>query len=612
MSVGHDVAELGGNGRDTSRGAGRRIALASGIATLAAAVAFAGFATFGGGGGGPVDTTEDFFAALGLEDLVGTGESLLPGERRILFDPLTAYIEEAKRLGVVSDTDGKSLAGLDLRFADVTFEAEPLAEDLVWVAISGSVASGLRAEELPFGSLVVRYLPESWAEDLPDTVEEDVSFGDAFGLALVKEDGRWYVSLLHTIAESARREAGAAFPATLPLGEPSGAPTPEEALQHAVLAFTRLDLRGLVDVLDPDETAAFRRYAGLFMDDWDAAIAEVDEALIEAGVSYSVDEVVTRSTPQDGTTVGWIEDVPRFSLTIDAPDVGNVLSIDKDGDCLRIEVDKSLLEALDQTGPIPGVDLSEFTGEECVSADAFGGGPTVGAVETDPTADSGDLFFDLPAIGPLLKRWSEGLENLGETGASAVQFELVERDGRWYVGLARTLHRWTLALTGTLDESLLTEVGDDIKQASEDPAALEERIASILTEFGQEGLLDPFGAAPAGQPFPAVDTSELGLDAFAEQCMAGNGVSCDVLFLLSPRGSAEEQIGSECAGRGVGNTVSCSGYDPGTSVANGYGDDPLLDALYDLCEDSISAACAALFDISPIGSEYEAFSQSLP
>jgi hypothetical protein len=62
-----------------------------------------------------------------------------------------------------------------------------------------------------------------------------------------------------------------AFPEQQPFGEPQGADSAAEALEQAVLAFVNIDLRGFVNVMAPGETAAFRRYAGLFIDDWDAA-----------------------------------------------------------------------------------------------------------------------------------------------------------------------------------------------------------------------------------------------------------------------------------------------------------------------------------------------------
>ena len=39
----------------------------------------------------------------------------------------------------------------------------------------------------------------------------------------------------------------------------------------------------------------------------------------------------------------------------------------------------------------------------------------------------------------------------------------------------------------------------------------------------------------------------------------------------------------------------------------GYGDDPLLDALWDLCALGNRDACDALYNISPIDSSYETF-----
>lgn len=46
------------------------------------------------------------------------------------------------------------------------------------------------------------------------------------------------------------------------------------------------------------------------------------------------------------------------------------------------------------------------------------------------------------------------------------------------------------------------------------------------------------------------------------------------------------------------------------STANAYGEDPLLDQLWDRCDDSDLAACEMLYLMSAVGSEYEAYAQT--
>ena len=475
----------------------RKAGLVLGIVALVGAVVFAAFTLFLRDKS-PEEIVDELFVALGEEDVLGAAASILPSERRFVVDPLLDTVDEAKRLGILADVDLEGIRGVDLAFDGLTYEVEALADDLVWVAVSGTVRSAVRPEDLPVGPLLLRFLPENWAEEISTDPIEDSSIEEAFGLALVKEDGDWYVSLTYTIAEAARREAQVPFPESQPFGEPRGAATPEQALERAVLAITNIDLRAFVDVLVPAQTAAFRRYAQLFIDDWDSGVADLRAVMAEGNFSYSVDEVVVGSARREEDTVAWVEDVPRFRAAIDIPEIG-MLSIDRDGDCLKIEVPEPFIEAF---GPLFGeneIDFSELDGQDCVESEAFG--DTFTQEQSDPFQGQEELFFEMPIAGPLLERWLEPLENLSETGASAVQFEVEEVDGRWYVSPAGTLYRWMLAFTGTLDEALLTQVGDEIRQSVEEPEVLERRLEEWATKAAETGLFDPlggFGAPPAG------------------------------------------------------------------------------------------------------------------
>jgi len=91
---------------------------------------------------------------------------------------------------------------------------------------------------------------------------------------------------------------------------------------------------------------------------------------------------------------------------------------------------------------------------------------------------------------------------------------------------------------------------------------------------------------------------------FVESCEGGDDLACDVAYVISPADSEEEDIGFTCAGRG---DSFCTGYDPSTTTAFEYGDDPLLDALSDLCGAGHTGACMGLYFISPVDSEYEAY-----
>ena len=503
-----EAGQLGGNGRahdlagdavpDPGLTRRKRVGLVVGIVALIAAVLFAVF-TLLPRAKSPEDVVEDFFAAIEDEDLLGAAASILPSERRFIVEPLFDGLDEAERLRILTEVNVEDLQGVDLEFGKLTYEVETLADDLVWVAVSGDVTSGVRPEDLPVGSLLIHFLPENWAEEIGEDPRDVASIGQNFGLAVVKDDGDWYVSPTYTIAEAARREAGVAFPVEQPFAEPRGAATPEEALERAALAIAGIDLRGLVDVIVPAETAAFRRYAQLFIDDWDSGVADLRSSMAEVGFSYSVDVVVAGSARQGDDTVAWIKDVLRFRAAVDVPDVG-MLSIDREGDCLTIDVPEAFIDAFQPFSGEGEIDFSQFDGEDCV--DFGSAGDAFNPDASDPFQGQEELFFELPMVGPLVERWSESLENLGDVGASAVQFQVEEIDGRWYVSPAGTINRWILGFTKTLDEALLTEVGDEIQQSIEEPEVFEQRMQDWLTKVGEAGLLDPFGGfgVPIGGP----------------------------------------------------------------------------------------------------------------
>ena len=208
---------------DGARGRFRVVGLVIGIVLMVAAIGFAvSIVVFGSSS--PTDVVQELFESLEQEDVAGLAASLAPSEHRLILEPALGLVEEAERLGLLADTDPSAVSGIDLEFSNLVFESEVLAEDLVWVSIRGDAASTISTDELPIGPLLARYLPDDWKDDI-NTERETVSFSDVAGLAVVKEDGEWYVSLTYSIAEAARRESGAEFPQTQPFAEPAGAST---------------------------------------------------------------------------------------------------------------------------------------------------------------------------------------------------------------------------------------------------------------------------------------------------------------------------------------------------------------------------------------------------
>ena len=98
------------------------------------------------------------------------------------------------------------------------------------------------------------------------------------------------------------------------------------------------------------------------------------------------------------------------------------------------------------------------------------------------------------------------------------------------------------------------------------------------------------------------------LDALWDGCEPGDGPSCDELYWTSDFGSAYEAFGETCGERFDPVGGQCEeGLGIILEPGGNYGDDPVLDALWDACEAGEGAACDDLYLTSEIGSVYEAF-----
>ena len=76
-------------------------------------------------------------------------------------------------------------------------------DDIANLTIDATVTGSISGEELPVGD----WLRDELGDELSDLDETDTSEGDPLHVTAVEEDGRWYLSLFFTSAESAREEA---------------------------------------------------------------------------------------------------------------------------------------------------------------------------------------------------------------------------------------------------------------------------------------------------------------------------------------------------------------------------------------------------------------------
>ncbi len=121
--------------------------------------------------------------------------------------------------------------------------------------------------------------------------------------------------------------------------------------------------------------------------------------------------------------------------------------------------------------------------------------------------------------------------------------------------------------------------------------------------------------ADGGDPVPAT-ADDYGddptLDHLWDACTRGKLLACDDLYRLSPSGSIYEGMGDSCnEHQPVGMGVWCVDLYPGGRLEGdfdeGYGQDALLDALWDECAAGDWESCDGLYTWSSPGSEYEWF-----
>ncbi|HSJ90753.1 MAG TPA: hypothetical protein VK917_01720, partial [Ilumatobacter sp.] len=279
--------------------------------------------------------------------------------------------------------------------------------------------------ELPIGSFIEDQLPDDALAELRNTRETETD-ELALELTAVQEGDRWYFSVFHTIAELARVEAGDE-PIPAEGVAAAGGDSPEAAVDRMLDHVEQLDLRGIIAMLDPAEAAALQRYAPLFLDDAEAAVADIP--------------------------LEWRVDVREFR-------------VEGDGGERTVFVD-----ALGISGVFEGSPFSAGFSDGCVRAEFDGESFEECGAAADEQLES--LFEDAPAVEAFVTSLEEAFADLEPIG-----IELRERDGAWYVSPFATSTEAILALMRALDRSELDTLVDD------GTAAAEEFFDSFLGGFG--------------------------------------------------------------------------------------------------------------------------------
>jgi hypothetical protein len=402
------------------RGRGRTVAAVVGVAALLAAGAFAVVKVVGndsaGGASSPDEVGLQLVESLDGADVLGVIDLLLPGERETMREPMIEMFDNLRRIGVLADEASLSgIGGLELEFTDIQVVAEPTnVDDITNVRVSGSVTASIDGAKVPIGDLIIDDILDGERPDMSmDATTEEF---DDLQFTAVEQDGRWYLSLFHSIAESARGDQ----PVPAEGMAVAGADSPEGAVDALLTAVQDLKLDAALGLLDPTELEALHRYAPLFL-------ADAQQALDDIPLTWAV---TNRSYRVEGS--------------------GSRRSV--------------IVESLDFDASIDGVDLSARVADDCVTFEIDGESTEACSGEATDAAQVDELIDELGIGDPeAAKRFFDSIQDAVADVSSDTGVAVHEVDGEWYVSPMRSGFDALNTVLAGLERSELVEIIDSFE-----------------------------------------------------------------------------------------------------------------------------------------------------
>lgn len=362
----------------------------------------------GAGTATPQEAVGNLLSAISLGQYGQALLDLAPGEYDALNQPLTTTLSELVRLGVIDPTTSLShFPGLSFAFANPTYSVTSIGGGVDFVQFTGgTVTASATPSQLPIGPKLQPVLSPVVSKSHPVTKTSQLA-GPNAGLATIEQDGRWYVSLGYSIAESARRTDNLALPSSSGAVRPSGDSSADAAVQDFLNSAASLNLSKMISLTPPDEEPALGAYASLFLPKAENRVAQVHD------VSIKIDSVSFRDESEpDGTLVH--------------------------------------LNGLDISGSIRGTNFTYAKG--CITVDTLA---TVQFCKENlqkllSSAHAPAAVTDLVGIVANLK------PNYGITA--------VQEDGKWYVSPVRTVLDNLNALLGALTPQQVDQIVGDAEQ----------------------------------------------------------------------------------------------------------------------------------------------------
>jgi hypothetical protein len=390
-----------------------------------------------GGAASPEELGRKLIDAAENEDVLGAVDLLLPGERETFRQPLIDLVDELRRLEVFDDTaDLNKVAGFDITIDDEDISIDDSnVDDISKVSITGTSTLTVDGDKVPIGDLVTDLSPEGERPDLSSEEEND-DFNLSF--AAVEKDGRWYVSLFYSAAESARGDRDIPEEGVVP----DGADSPEGALDNMLTSLGDLDLEGLIGGLNPNEAEALQRYAPLFIDDAQAELDDLDADIDVSGGEYEV------------TGSGDRRQVAVRALTVD---------ITADGETTTFKLEDGCV-----TGQLGDEEFNSCDEQQDVSS----------AIE-DYFSSLG--IDDTTAISDLIDDASAALQDFSMNGIVVDKVH-----GEWYVSPIGTYLELQLSVLRALDRDELETLIDDVQKVIDSFATVDDSYDTGTDDTGTD------------------------------------------------------------------------------------------------------------------------------
>lgn len=474
----------------------------AGVLALGAAGVFAVTQMVGGNAGG-ADSPEGVgmaaMASIEQEDMLGLVDLLLPGERETFRDPMIEMVGELARIEVLSDDVAlNDLSGIDVDLTDESTAVSPTnAPDIANITMRASMTATVNGAQLPVGGLIT----DSFGDDIA-AVQETETTDFELPMTVVREDGRWYLSVLHTAAESIRGgDFGPPIPASGIVAR--GGDTPEGAIDVLLDGVERLELATILGAINPREAQALHRYAPLFLGDAQRALDEVPLRWQVTDVTYEVSG--------EGSTR--FVDIPSGSIEGDFD--GEEFSLAWSDGCAQVA---AAGERFDSCELAEQADLDQFIDQS----------DSLRALVDEVTAAFAD--YEQPGI--------------------MVQ----EVGGQWYVSPIGTGLEQVLAVLRALDRAEVERIADRVEAVAADVAQILEGAFFPMFDtgspFDDQFIDDPFVIEPpVDQPPITVPVLDDGTSQPGERPELSGELDDFEL---------EQRIAGECYARDeVGEVVEC-------------------------------------------------------